>query len=99
MGQRLALALTCTLTVRLATCLNCFIWDLFLCHFFTWCFCVLDRFRMAVLMDGRWFPYVESSSKKEGKKEAADVALRVLMAEGSYQQNDTPASVCAFLSL
>jgi len=49
---------------------------------------------MAVLMGGRWFPYVESSSKKEGKKEAADVALRVLMAEGSYQMNDTPSSVC-----
>ena len=56
------------------------------------------RFRMAVLMDGRWFPYVESSSKKEGKKEAADVALRVLMAEGNYQLNDTPSSVCAVLS-
>jgi len=52
---------------------------------------------MAVLMDGRWFPYVESSSKKEGKKEAADVALRVLMAEGSYQMNETPSSVCLFL--
>lgn len=52
------------------------------------------RFRMAVLMGTRWFPYVESSSKKEGKKEAADVALRVLMAEGSYQMNDTPSSVC-----
>jgi len=51
------------------------------------------RFKMAVLMDGRWFPYVESSSKKEGKKEAADVALRVLMAGGSYQMNDTPSSV------
>ena len=37
---------------------------------------------------------MESSSKKEGKKEAADVALRVLMAEGSYQMNDTPSSVC-----
>lgn len=55
------------------------------------------RFRMAVLMDRRWFPYVESSSKKEGKKEAADVALRVLMAEGSYQLNDTPSSVNAML--
>jgi len=52
------------------------------------------RFRMAVLMGERWFPYVESSSKKEGKKEAADIALRVLMAEGSYQMNDTPTSVC-----
>jgi len=50
---------------------------------------------MAVLMDGRWFPYVECSNKKDGKKEAADVALRVLMAEGSYQLNDTPSSVCA----
>jgi len=52
---------------------------------------------MAVLMGGRWFPYVESSNKKEGKKEAADVALRVLMAEGSYQLNDTPSSVCIML--
>jgi len=50
---------------------------------------------MAVLMDGRWFQYVESSSKKEGKKQAADVALRVLLAEGSYQMNDTPTSVGA----
>jgi len=55
------------------------------------------RFKMAVLMDDRWFPYVESSNKKEGKKEAADVALRVLMAEGSYQLNETPASVSIFL--
>jgi len=48
---------------------------------------------MAVVMDGRWFPYVECSNKKEGKKEAADVALRVLMAEGNYQLDDTPSSV------
>ena len=40
---------------------------------------------------------MESSSKKEGKKEAADVALRVLMAEGNYQLNDTPSSVCGLL--
>jgi len=61
------------------------------------CIPVCLRFKMAVLMGGRWFPYVECSSKKEGKKEAADVALRVLMAEGSYQLNDTPSSVCNIL--
>jgi len=54
---------------------------------------------MAVVMGGRWFSYVESSSKKEGKKEAADVALRILMAEGSYQLNETPSSVCVMLFL
>jgi hypothetical protein len=48
---------------------------------------------MAVLLGGRWFPYIESSNKKEGKKEAADVALRVLMAEGSYQMVDVPQAV------
>ena len=48
---------------------------------------------MAVQMGGRWFPYIESSSKKEGKKEAADVALRVLMAEGNYHEVDMPAPV------
>lgn len=48
---------------------------------------------MAVQLGRRWFPYVESSNKKEGKKEAADVALRVLMAEGSYQMVDIPPAV------
>jgi len=48
---------------------------------------------MAVLMGGRWFPYIVSSNKKEGKKEAADVALRVLMAEGNYHGVDIPTPV------
>ena len=48
---------------------------------------------MAVQLGDRWFPYIESSNKKEGRKEAADVALRVLMAEGSYQLTDAALPV------
>ena len=56
---------------------------------------ILDffRFQMAVQLGSRWFPYIECSNKKEGKKEAADVALRVLMAEGSYQLADAALTV------
>jgi len=45
---------------------------------------------MAVNMGNRWFPPVECTNKKDGKKEAADIALRTLMAEGSYQATASP---------
>ena len=40
---------------------------------------------MAAIMGGRAFPEVECSNKKDGKTEAADVALRILMGEGQLQ--------------
>ncbi|XP_077986401.1 uncharacterized protein LOC144440849 [Glandiceps talaboti] len=43
------------------------------------------RFTMAASVNGRRFPSVISKSKKDGKREAADKALRVLIAEGSIK--------------
>jgi len=42
------------------------------------------RFTIAVFMGNRRFPSVVCKSKKEGKREAADAALRELIAEGEY---------------
>lgn len=44
-------------------------------------------------MGNRWFPYVECSNKKDGKKAAADLALRTLMAEGNHQMSEIPTPV------
>ncbi len=41
---------------------------------------------------GRTFPAVTSRAKKDGKREAADVALRVLVAEGAYQPTVSQAA-------
>nr|QOJ54019.1 double-stranded RNA adenosine deaminase [Perionyx excavatus] len=43
------------------------------------------KFKMAVCIGKRWFPAVECANKKDGKSKAADIALRTLLAEGSYQ--------------
>ena len=40
---------------------------------------------MAVVMGDRTFPSVQCAKKRDGKKEAAEIALRQLMAEGAYQ--------------
>ena len=45
----------------------------------------LLRFTIAVVVGNRQFPSVVSKSKKEGKREAADAALRTLIAEGEYK--------------
>ena len=42
------------------------------------------RFTIAVFMGNRRFPSVVCKSKKEGKREAADAALRELIAEGEF---------------
>lgn len=42
-------------------------------------------FKMAVCIGNRWFPVAECTNKKDGKSKAADLALRTLLAEGSYQ--------------
>ena len=47
--------------------------------------CFLYRFTVAAFVGSRQFPPVEVRNKKDGKKEAADQALRVLMAEGQFQ--------------
>ncbi|XP_069041340.1 double-stranded RNA-specific adenosine deaminase isoform X2 [Lepisosteus oculatus] len=39
------------------------------------------RFTYQAKVGGRWFPAVSASSKKQGKQEAADAALRVLIGE------------------
>ncbi|CAH1785489.1 unnamed protein product [Owenia fusiformis] len=43
---------------------------------------------VASFAGNRRFPSVVSRNKKDGKREAADVALRTLMAEGSFQVSD-----------
>lgn len=43
------------------------------------------KFTMAVCIGKCWFPPVECSNKKDGKTKAADLALRMLLAEGIYQ--------------
>nr|XP_006819319.1 PREDICTED: double-stranded RNA-specific adenosine deaminase-like [Saccoglossus kowalevskii] len=53
------------------------------------------RFTMAAIVNGRRFPSVISKSKKDGKREAADKALRVLIAEGLIQTQQTQPSTLA----
>lgn len=43
--------------------------------------CCLHRFVYQAKVGGRWFPAVTAHSKKQGKQEAADAALRVLIGE------------------
>jgi len=50
------------------------------------------RFAIAVFMGKRQFPGVVSKSKKEGKREAADAALRILIAEGEFIAANSAAS-------
>ena len=45
---------------------------------------VYFSFEMACFVGSRPFPSVICQNKKDGRKEAADVALRALIAEGSY---------------
>lgn len=44
-------------------------------------FPLLFRFTYQAKLGGRWFPPVCASNKKQGKQEAADAALRVLIGE------------------
>nr|QAB05535.1 double-stranded RNA-specific adenosine deaminase 1 [Haliotis diversicolor] len=44
------------------------------------------KFVLAAFVGSRQFPGVECSNKKDGKKEAADVAMRILLAEGQQTQ-------------
>lgn len=43
--------------------------------------CCLCRFVYQAKVGGRWFPAVTAHNKKQGKQEAADAALRVLIGE------------------
>ena len=55
-----------------------------------------DRFVMAARVGDRQFPGVTCHNKKDGRKEAADVALRTLIAEGQYSAASPTPSVCVF---
>ena len=49
---------------------------------------------MQVTIGGRVFPPVTVANKKEGRVEAAAMALKILMAEGSYQiQQDNTVNI------
>ncbi|XP_071795376.1 uncharacterized protein [Asterias amurensis] len=43
------------------------------------------RFTFCAVVGNNYFPQITSRSKKDGRREAADIALRTLIAEGSYQ--------------
>ena len=45
---------------------------------------LLGRFFISAVLGQRWFPAIESKNKKDGRRDAADKALRILMAEGQY---------------
>ena len=51
------------------------------------------RFKIAAIVGRRQFPCVESTNKKDGKREAADLALRKLIAEGEYRPQSAPSAV------
>lgn len=56
----------------------------------------LLRFTYQAKLGGRWFPPVCASNKKQGKQEAADAALRVLIGEAERAARTgelTPAEV------
>ena len=47
-------------------------------------FIFIYRFQMAVTMGRRRFPSIKVSNKKEGRKEAAEMALKTLIGEGNF---------------
>lgn len=62
------------------------------CHFL--------RFTYQAKLGGRWFPPVCASNKKQGKHEAADAALRVLIGEAERAARTgelIPTEVWAFI--
>lgn len=48
---------------------------------------------MAAVVGGRRFPYVTVSNKKEGKNEAAEVAVRILMSEEQIKVSHAPVGL------
>lgn len=61
---------------------------------------LLLRFTYQAKLGGRWFPPVCASNKKQGKQEAADAALRVLIGEAERAARTgelIPAEVLTFL--
>lgn len=57
---------------------------------------------MVVHLGKRKFPAIACSNKKEGRTEAADTALRVLIAEGQYQMdkmNQVSLGECMILKI
>lgn len=60
---------------------------------FTLCYKLLfwlfDRFVMGVFIGGKQIAEVTCSNKKDGRKEAADKALRALIASGDYKGSNS----------
>ncbi len=48
------------------------------------CRILFFRFEIVAVVGHRRFPPVQSNNKKDGRTEAADLALRLLMAEGEF---------------
>ena len=55
------------------------------------------RYNIAAVVGSRQFPHVVSKNKKDGKREAADLALRTLVAEGTYTLTQTTSPVSGTL--
>lgn len=53
----------------------------------------LCRFVYQAKVGGRWFPAVTAHNKKQGKQEAADAALRVLIGESEKTERMEGTSV------
>ncbi|KAH3890289.1 hypothetical protein DPMN_014365 [Dreissena polymorpha] len=49
-------------------------------------------FEMAAFVDNRKFPSITCHNKKDGRKEACDLALRQLVAEGQFQETKTASA-------
>ena len=45
----------------------------------------LFRFYVAAFVGNRQFPGISHSNKKDGKRDAAEQAIRILIAEGQYR--------------
>ena len=55
---------------------------------------------MAAFVGGRQFPIVESSNKKDGRREAAEAALRVLASNGNgWTKNNWATAVSIYTDL
>lgn len=68
-----------------------------MCFFFF--LLAFGRFTYQAKLGGRWFPPVCASNKKQGKQEAADAALRVLIGEAERAARTgelIPAEVLTF---
>ena len=54
---------------------------------------------MAAVVGGRQFPYITARNKKDGKTEAAEVAVRILMSEEQIKVSHSPVAAAGPVSL